>query len=263
MVNKADIEYNRVLTKILQEGSSTDDRTGTGTLKLFGERMEFDLREGFPLLTTKKVFWRGLVHELLWFISGDTNIKYLTQHGVHIWDEWADDHGDLGPVYGAQWRHAGASYDQLGKVIEEIKVNPSSRRLIVNSWQVADLPEMALPPCHMMFQFNVEGEYIDLQLYQRSADMFLGVPFNIASYSLLLMMVAKECGLKPRKFIHILGDAHIYKNHIAQSKEVLQRMDYPAPTVELKCDKVFDTTFDDIVLHDYQCGATIKGEVSV
>lgn len=264
--------YADLLREVLVHGQERSDRTGTGTKSIFGMRAEYDLREGFPLITTKRVFWRGVVAELLWMISGDTSAKTLSDQGVHIWDAWADDSGELGPVYGRQWRSwddgLGSTIDQLEGVIEQIKSNPDSRRHIISAWNVGDLDDMALAPCHMMFQFYVCSEgYLDLQLYQRSADLFLGVPFNIASYSLLLMIVARLTGLKPRKFIHVVGDAHIYLNHIEQVKEQLSRDAYWAPKVfiskQLEGASIDDISAEHISLIDYQSHKTIKGSVSV
>ena len=218
-------QYLDLMRQIREHGVARDDRTGTGTLSVFGHQMRFDLNEGFPLVTTKKVFLKGIIHELLWFVAGSTNVQYLQDHGVHIWDDWADEQGDLGPVYGSQWRSwpapDGSTIDQIGKVIEQIKTNPNSRRLIVSAWNVAEVEKMALPPCHMLFQFYVANGRLSCQLYQRSADVFLGVPFNIASYALLTMMIAQVTGLKPGEFIHTLGDAHLYMNHLEQADEQL------------------------------------------
>lgn len=286
-------QYLDLLQDVLLNGTRTDDRTGTGTLSVFGRQLRFNLADGFPLVTTKKVFWRGIVAELLWMISGDTNIKALTDQGVHIWDEWADQDGDLGPVYGAQWRKWGfyflvrqcreddgrwhnqyhkSSYgiDQLAEVIDSIKTNPTSRRHIVSAWNPAELNEMALPPCHCFFQFHVRDKHLDLQLYQRSADLFLGVPFNIASYALLLMMMAQECNLIPGEFIHTFGDAHIYLNHIEQVKQQLTRTPLPLPRVTIDNAtwdgtplSFFDIKSEHIHLLDYHSYPAIKGEVSV
>ena len=286
-------QYLDLLQDVLLNGTRTDDRTGTGTLSVFGRQLRFNLAEGFPLVTTKKVFWRGIVAELLWMISGDTNIKALTDQGVHIWDEWADQDGDLGPVYGAQWRHwkgyalekhkiynqdgelecinfESEKLDQLAEVINSIKTNPTSRRHIVTAWNPGQLDKMALPPCHCFFQFHVRDKYLDLQLYQRSADLFLGVPFNIASYALLLMMVAQECNLIPGEFVHTLGDAHIYLNHIEQVKQQLTRTPLPLPRVTIDNAtwdgtplSFFDIKAEHIHLLDYHSYPTIKGDVSV
>ena len=228
-------QYQDLLRKILEQGSYKSDRTGTGTYSIFGHQMRFDLSEGFPLLTTKKLHLRSIIYELLWFLQGDTNIHYLKDNGVSIWDEWADENGDLGPVYGKQWRSwatpDGGSVDQITQLIEQIRTNPDSRRLMVCAWNVGEIDKMALPPCHVLFQFYVNNGEISCQLYQRSADVFLGVPFNIASYTLLLMMVAQVCGLKPKEFIHTLGDAHIYSNHVEQAKLQLTREPRPLPVM--------------------------------
>lgn len=262
------IQYLSFLNDILQKGEYKEDRTGTGTYSLFGYQMRFDLSKGFPLLTTKKLHWKSIVHELLWFMKGDTNVKYLQDNGVRIWNEWADENGNLGPVYGKQWRRwetaDGKTIDQLSDLIKEIKNNPDSRRLIVSAWNVGDLKKMALPPCHLLFQFYVNNGKLSLQLYQRSADAFLGVPFNIASYSLLLMIIAKECGLKVGEFIHTIGDAHIYSNHIEQVKLQLTRKPTQLPTVKLKDGVKWDSySFDDIELQNYVSQPHIKGTVAV
>ena len=262
------IQYLSFLNDILQKGEYKEDRTGTGTYSLFGYQMRFDLSKGFPILTTKKLHWKSIVHELLWFMKGDTNVKYLQDNGVRIWNEWADENGNLGPVYGKQWRSwetaDGETIDQLSDLIEEIKNNPDSRRLIVSAWNVGDLKKMALPPCHLLFQFYVNNGKLSLQLYQRSADAFLGVPFNIASYSLLLMIIAKECDLKVGEFIHTIGDAHIYSNHIEQVKLQLTRNPTQLPTVKLKDGVKWDSySFDDIELQNYVPQPHIKGTVAV
>ena len=262
------IQYLSFLNDILQKGEYKEDRTGTGTYSLFGYQMRFDLSKGFPILTTKKLHWKSIVHELLWFMKGDTNVKYLQDNGVRIWNEWADENGNLGPVYGKQWRSwetaDGETIDQLSDLIEEIKNNPDSRRLIVSAWTVGDLKKMALPPCHLLFQFYVNNGELSLQLYQRSADAFLGVPFNIASYSLLLMIIAKECDLKVGEFIHTIGDAHIYSNHIEQVKLQLTRNPTQLPTVKLKDGVKWDSySFDDIELQNYVPQPHIKGTVAV
>ena len=262
------IQYLSFLNDILQKGEYKEDRTGTGTYSLFGYQMRFDLSKGFPILTTKKLHWKSIVHELLWFMKGDTNVKYLQDNGVRIWNEWADENGNLGPVYGKQWRSwetaDGETIDQLSDLIEEIKNNPDSRRLIVSAWNVGDLKKMALPPCHLLFQFYVNNGELSLQLYQRSADAFLGVPFNIASYSLLLMIIAKECDLKVGEFIHTIGDAHIYSNHIEQVKLQLTRNPTQLPTVKLKDGVKWDSySFDDIELQNYVPQPHIKGTVAV
>lgn len=264
-------QYLDLLSYVLNYGEKREDRTGTGTISLFGgTQTVYDLRDGFPLVTTKKMFIKGIIHELLWFIKGDTNIKYLTDNGVHIWDEWADKNGDLGRIYGAQWRewrvNSRTKIDQLKSVIDMIKNDPYSRRLIVNSWNVGDLDKMNLPPCHCFYQFYVSKDgFLDLQLYQRSADLFLGVPFNIASYSLLLAMVAQVCGLKPRRFIHTIGDGHIYLNHVEQVKEQLSREPFALPKLELNPNvrNIFDFKYEDIKIVDYNCHPAIKGDVAV
>lgn len=264
-------QYLDLLSYVLNYGEKREDRTGTGTISLFGgTQTVYDLRDGFPLVTTKKMFIKGIIHELLWFIKGDTNIKYLTDNGVHIWDEWADKNGDLGRIYGAQWRewrvNSRTKIDQLKSVIDMIKNDPYSRRLIVNSWNVGDLDKMNLPPCHCFYQFYVSKDgFLDLQLYQRSADLFLGVPFNIASYSLLLAMVAQVCGLKPRRFIHTIGDGHIYLNHVEQVKEQLSREPFSLPKLELNPNvrNIFDFKYEDIKIVDYNCHPAIKGDVAV
>jgi len=240
-----------------------------GTLSIFGAQLRFDLAAGFPLVTTKQMFWRGIVYELLWFLRGDTNIHWLNEHGVHIWDEWADPDGNLGPVYGYQWRAwptpDGRHIDQVSWVVEEIKRNPDSRRLMVSAWNVADLERMALQPCHVLFQFYVAEGRLSCQLYQRSADLFLGVPFNIASYALLTLMVARVTGLQPGEFIHVLGDAHIYLNHLEQVQLQLSRTPYPLPHVELNpaVSSLFDFQYEDIQLLDYRCHPPIKAPVAV
>lgn len=261
-------QYLNLLENILHNGMKKEDRTGTGTYSTFGYQMRFNLQDGFPLLTTKKLHWKSIVHELLWFLKGDTNIKYLQDNNVRIWNEWADENGELGPVYGKQWRSwegkDGKTFDQMKNLINEIKNNPDSRRLIVSAWNVGKIDEMALPPCHLLFQFYVNDGKLSLQLYQRSADVFLGVPFNIASYSLLLMIVAKECGLEPYEFIHTLGDAHIYINHLEQVKEQLGRTPTQLPTVVLKDGVKWDEyTYDDIILKNYNAQPHIKGVVAV
>lgn len=253
----------------MEEGTDKNDRTGTGTRSVFGYQMRFDLSEGFPLLTTKKLHLKSIIHELLWFLKGDTNVKYLQDNGVRIWNEWADENGDLGHVYGYQWRswpdYNGGFIDQITEAVETIKKNPDSRRIIVSAWNVADLPDMKLPPCHALFQFYVADGRLSLQLYQRSADCFLGVPFNIASYALLLMMVAQVTGLKPGEFIHTLGDAHIYSNHFSQVEEQLSREPRKLPRMELNPDvkDIFGFTYDDFRLEDYDPLPHIAGKVSV
>ncbi|QQS44604.1 thymidylate synthase [Candidatus Roizmanbacteria bacterium] len=297
-------QYLNLLKDILENGIYKDDRTGTGTYSLFGRQIRFNLQEGFPLLTTKKVFLKGIIHELLWFLQGESNIKYLVDNNVHIWDDWpyrfykesvekenkqpltqtefieeikksdifAKKWGELGPVYGVQWRHwktpEGGEIDQISKLIDEIKKNPNSRRLIVSAWNAADIEEMAkagLPPCHTMFQFYVVDGKLSCQLYQRSADVFLGVPFNIASYALLLMMVAQVTGLEPGDFVHTFGDVHIYKNHLDQVKEQLKRDIRPFPTIKLNSHvkSIFDFTFEDFTLENYNPHPPIKAKVAV
>lgn len=262
-------QYLDLLKYILENGTKKKDRTGTGTISIFGYQMRFNLQEGFPLLTTKKLHVKSIIYELLWFLRGDTNIKYLNDHGVTIWDEWADENGDLGHIYGYQWRswpdYEGGFIDQITMLIEGIKKDPDSRRHIVSAWNVADLKNMKLPPCHVLFQFYVSGEYLSCQLYQRSADVFLGVPFNIASYSLLLMMVAQVTGYKPYEFIHTLGDAHIYLNHIEQVKLQLTREPRPLPTMKLNPEikNIFDFKYEDFILENYNPHPHIKGEISV
>lgn len=260
-------QYLKLLEQILTTGDKKEDRTGTGTLSIFGAQLRFDLRDGFPLVTTKKVLFNAVVRELLWFIKGSTNINDDLAEHTPIWNAWADENGALGPVYGHQWRQWGApekdGIDQLKNVIDSIKNNPDSRRHIVNAWNVADIDKMALPPCHMFFQFYVVNGHLDCQLYQRSADMALGVPFNIASYALLLMMVSQECNLTPRYFVHSFGDAHIYSNHIEGVKEQLTRTPGPLPTVSIANKALFDITFEDIQLHNYEPQAFIKFPVAV
>ena len=256
--------YLDLLQHILDNGEERPDRTGTGTLSVFGAQARYDLREGFPLITTKKVLFKAVVRELLWFLRGSTNINdELTQH-TPIWDAWADENGDLGPIYGYQWRNwGGTGTDQIQNAIELIKNDPTSRRIIVNAWNVADLPKMALPPCHTMFQFYVANGRLDCQLYQRSADMALGVPFNIASYALLLMMVAQECDLTPGVFVHTIGDAHIYTNHIEGVKRQLEREPLPRPRVTIAARPLDEIQFEDIELHDYQHHPFIKFAIAV
>lgn len=262
-------QYLDLAKRILTEGNKRGDRTGTGTMSVFGHQMTFDLSDGFPLLTTKKLHTKSIIYELLWFLRGDTNVHYLQENGVRIWNEWADENGDLGPVYGHQWRSwptpDGGAIDQITNVVEMIKSNPESRRLIVSAWNVADIDQMKLPPCHTMFQFYVADGKLSCQLYQRSGDVFLGVPFNIASYALLTMMVAQVCGLKPGKFVHTLGDAHIYLNHIEQIKLQLTREPYPLPTMRINPDvkDIFGFKYEDFEMEDYQCWPHIKGEVAV
>lgn len=262
-------QYLDLLQYVLDNGVLKEDRTGTGTLSTFGYQMRFDLSKGFPLLTTKKLHLKSIIYELLWFLKGDTNAKYLQDNGVRIWNEWADPDGNLGHIYGYQWRswpdYKGGHIDQITNVINDIKTNPDSRRLIVSSWNVADLENMNLPPCHCFFQFYVVNGKLSLQLYQRSADIFLGVPFNIASYSLLLMMVAQVCGLEPGEFIHTLGDAHIYSNHIEQVKLQLSREPLALPKMNINPNitNIFDFDYNDFKLEDYIAHAHIKGEVAV
>ncbi len=261
--------YLDLMQRILDEGVERGDRTGTGTLSLFGTQMRFDLSQGFPLLTTKKVHLRSIIYELLWFLKGDTNIKYLHDHKVTIWDEWADENGDLGPVYGKQWRRwecaDGRVIDQVANVVEQIKHNPNSRRLIVSAWNVADVDQMALPPCHMMFQFYVAQGKLSCMLYQRSCDFFLGVPFNIASYALLTMMMAQQCDLEPGEFVWTGGDTHLYLNHLEQAKEQLMRTPRALPTMVLKRrpESLFDYQFEDFELRDYDPYPVIKAPIAV
>ena len=257
------------MAHVLERGAEKTDRTGTGTKSVFGYQMRFNLEDGFPLLTTKKLHTKSIIHELLWFLKGDTNIKYLKENGVSIWDDWADEHGNLGPVYGYQWRNwptpNGGHIDQITQVIDMIKKNPDSRRLIVSAWNVADINQMKLPPCHAFFQFYVADGKLSCQLYQRSADIFLGVPFNIASYALLTMMVAQVCGLKPGEFVHTLGDAHLYSNHLDQAKLQLTRDCRPLPTMKINPNitSIFDFQFSDFELHDYNPHPHIKADVAV
>lgn len=262
-------QYHDLMKHVLEHGTKKEDRTGTGTISVFGYQMRFDLQEGFPLLTTKKVHTKSIIHELLWFLKGDTNIKYLKDNGVSIWDEWADANGNLGPVYGHQWRSwptaKGETIDQITKVIEMIKKNPDSRRLIVSAWNVADIDTMKLPPCHAFFQFYVVNGKLSCQLYQRSADIFLGVPFNIASYALLTMMVAQVCNLKPGEFVHTFGDAHLYSNHIEQTKLQLSRDLRPLPVMRLNPDvkDIFEFKYEDFTLENYNPHPHIKAAVAV
>lgn len=269
-------QYLDLLDRILREGVKKDDRTGTGTLSVFGHQMRFDLQKGFPLLTTKKLHLKSIIYELLWFLQGDTNVKYLQEHGVRIWNEWADENGELGPVYGHQWRswpdYDGGTIDQMKMVLEQIKRSPNSRRMLVSAWNVAEVNQMALPPCHTMFQFYVappaEGHSrgrLSLQLYQRSADTFLGVPFNIASYALLCMMVAQVCDLEPGEFIHTTGDTHLYLNHLEQARLQLTREPRQLPTMRINPDvsDLFQFHYEDFSLEDYDPWPHIKAEVSV
>lgn len=261
--------YHDLLNHILQHGAQKHDRTGTGTISVFGYQMRFDLSEGFPLVTTKKVHLKSIIHELLWFLKGETNIAYLKEHGVSIWDEWADEKGELGPVYGKQWRSwegaDGQAIDQISWLINEIKKNPDSRRLIISAWNVADLPKMALMPCHSLFQFYVANGKLSCQLYQRSADVFLGVPFNIASYALLTLMIAQVCGLEPGDFVHSFGDVHLYNNHIEQAKLQLSREPFPLPVMKINPDvkDIFSFRYEDFELQNYQCHPGIKAPVAV
>jgi thymidylate synthase len=262
-------QYLDLLSHLLDTGNPRADRTGTGTLSRFGYQMRFDLAEGFPVVSTKKVHLKSIIHELLWFLKGDTNVKYLQDNGVKIWNEWAGEDGELGPVYGHQWRSwstpDGREIDQISQVIEQIKNNPLSRRLIVNAWNVGDLDKMKLPPCHLLFQFYVNDGKLSCQLYQRSADVFLGVPFNIASYALLTLMVAQVTGLQPGDFVHTFGDAHIYNNHLDQVRLQLSREPYPLPQMKINPEvkSIFDFKFEDFELVNYQAHPHIKGEVSV
>jgi thymidylate synthase len=274
--------YLDLLQTILESGTRKSDRTGTGTISLFGHQLRFDLSEGFPAVTTKKLYFRSIIHELLWFLSGDTNIRYLNENGVHIWDEWATDEGNLGPVYGAQWRHwvtsDGRHIDQIERLLDDLRQKPDSRRHIVSAWNPALLPDesrsprdnaaaglQALPPCHTLFQFNVADGRLSCQLYQRSADVFLGVPFNIASYSLLTMMVAQVVGLEPGDFVHTFGDVHIYSNHMEQVKTQLEREPYPLPQMRINPDRkdLFDFRYEDFELVDYQCHPAIPAPIAV
>jgi len=261
--------YLDLMRLVLDQGTDRHDRTGVGTRSVFGHQMRFDLSRGFPLLTTKKLHLRSIIHELLWFLKGDTNIAYLKDNGVRIWDEWADENGDLGPVYGYQWRSwpdpKGGSVDQIANVLEQIRRSPQSRRLVVSAWNPAQVDDMQLPPCHCLFQFYVANGRLSCQLYQRSADIFLGVPFNIASYALLLSMVAQVTGLKPGEFVHTLGDAHLYSNHLAQAEQQLERAPKAPPRLNLnpKVNDLFDFQFDDIEIADYQPHPHIKAEVAV
>jgi thymidylate synthase len=262
-------QYLDLMRHVRNNGTHKEDRTGTGTLSVFGYQMRFDLSEGFPLVTTKKCHLRSIIHELLWFLKGDTNIKYLQQNKVRIWDEWADEDGNLGPVYGSQWRSwptpDGGHIDQISHIIEQIKNNPDSRRIIVSAWNVAEIENMALPPCHAFFQFYVANGKLSCQLYQRSADIFLGVPFNIASYALLTMMIAQVSGLKAGDFVHTLGDAHLYSNHLEQADLQLGRKPYPLPQMKLnpEIDSIFNFTIDDFELTNYEAHPHIKAVVAV
>lgn len=262
-------QYLNLLQDVLEKGNKKTDRTGTGTISYFGYQMRFDLEDGFPLLTTKKLHLKSIIHELLWFLKGSTNVKYLQENGVRIWNEWAAENGDLGPIYGYQWRswpdYKGGNIDQISQVIESIKKNPDSRRHIVSAWNVGAIDEMALPPCHILFQFYVADGKLSCQLYQRSADIFLGVPFNIASYAILLLMVAQVTGLQPGVFVHTLGDAHIYLNHIDQVKLQLTRNPLKLPKLTLNPDinNIFDFSFEDFQLSEYEAHPHIKGDISI
>ncbi|MCW8904514.1 thymidylate synthase [Sedimenticola sp.] len=262
-------QYLDLMRHVLANGTRKEDRTGTGTLSVFGYQMRYDLSQGFPLVTTKKVHLRSIIHELLWFLKGETNIRYLKENGVSIWDEWADENGDLGPVYGAQWRSwptpGGGSIDQVAQLVEQIRNTPDSRRLLVSAWNPAEVERMALPPCHCLFQFYVAEGRLSCQLYQRSADIFLGVPFNIASYALLTLMIAQVTGLQPGEFIHTFGDAHLYANHLDQVKTQLSRSPFPLPDMHLNPDvgSLFDFVYDDFSLQQYQCHPHIKAPVAV
>ncbi|MEJ2632139.1 MAG: thymidylate synthase [Acidihalobacter sp.] len=262
-------QYLDLMRHVLENGASKEDRTGTGTLSVFGHQMRFDLAQGFPLVTTKKLHLRSIIHELLWFLRGDTNIAYLRDNKVTIWDEWADEHGDLGPVYGKQWRSwataDGGAVDQISQVVEAIRRTPDSRRLIVSAWNVGELEQMALPPCHLLFQFYVADGRLSCQLYQRSADIFLGVPFNIASYALLTHMIAQVTGLQPGDFVHTLGDAHLYLNHLDQTRTQLEREPLPLPSLKLNPDvkSIFDFRFEDIAIEGYESHAAIRAPVAV
>ena len=262
-------QYLDLLEHILSTGVTKGDRTGTGTVSVFGYQMRFDMADGFPLVTTKKMHLRSIIHELLWFLRGDTNIRYLHENGVTIWDEWADEFGDLGPVYGRQWRSwmtaGGETIDQIAEVVEQIRTKPDSRRLIVSAWNVGDVEKMALPPCHCLFQFYVADGRLSCQLYQRSADIFLGVPFNIASYALLLQMVAQVTDLEPGEFVHTFGDAHLYLNHLGQARLQLERDPYPLPTMRLSptVDTIFGFRYEDFELLDYQSHPRITAPIAV
>ncbi len=262
-------QYLQLLEHILQKGIKKQDRTGTGTLSCFGYQMRFDLQEGFPMVTTKKLHLKSIIHELLWFLKGETNIRYLKENGVSIWDEWADENGELGPVYGKQWRSwqstSGKQIDQVSELIGQINSNPDSRRLIISAWNVGDLPEMALMPCHALFQFYVADGKLSCQLYQRSADVFLGVPFNIASYALLTLMIAQVCNLEPGEFVHTFGDVHLYNNHLEQARLQLSRKPFPLPQMKLNpaVKNIFDFKFEDFTLENYQHHPPIKAPVAV
>jgi len=262
-------QYLDLLQHILDTGIRKDDRTGTGTLSIFGYQIRFDLQDGFPLLTTKKLHTKSIIYELLWFLQGNTNVAYLQEHGVRIWNEWADDNGDLGPVYGGQWRSwraaDGRTIDQISALIQQIKANPNSRRLLVSAWNIGEIERMALPPCHVISQFYVAGGRLSCQLYQRSADVFLGVPFNIASYALLTLMVAQVCDLQPGDFVHTFGDVHLYLNHLEQAREQLSRQPYPLPQMKINpaVKDIFGFQFEDFELVNYLAHPHIKAAVSV
>jgi len=262
-------QYHDLMRHVLENGVIKTDRTGTGTTSVFGYQMRFDLQKGFPLLTTKKLHLKSIIHELLWFLKGDTNIKYLSDNGVHIWDEWADEQGNLGPVYGSQWRSwptaDGRHIDQISQLIDQIKNNPDSRRMIVSAWNVGEIEKMKLPPCHAFFQFYVADGKLSCQLYQRSADIFLGVPFNIASYAILTLMIAQVCNLKPGDFIHTLGDAHLYSNHIEQAKLQLTRelRELPSMKINTAVKSIFEFKFEDFILENYNPHPHIKADVAV
>ena len=262
-------QYLDLMQRVLDTGSPRRDRTGTGTLSVFGHQMRFDLREGFPVITTKKLHLKSIIHELLWFLRGDTNVRYLRENGVSIWDEWADERGELGPVYGRQWRSwptaDGGTVDQMSDLIQRIRTDPDSRRLVISAWNVGELPRMALPPCHVLFQFYVLDGRLSCQLYQRSADIFLGVPFNIASYALLTMMVAQVTGLQPGEFIHTFGDAHLYINHIQQARLQLSREPRPLPTMRINpsVPSIFELVYDDFQLENYDPHPHIRASVAV
>ena len=262
-------QYLDLLSRALNDGEQTDDRTGVGTLSVFGHQMRFNLADGFPLVTTKKIHTKSVIHELLWFLSGNTNIRYLQENGVRIWDEWADENGDLGSVYGAQWRtwpsKSNGHIDQISNLLEQIRTNPTSRRLIVSAWNPDEIENMALPPCHTMWQVKILNGKMHMQLYQRSGDIFLGIPFNIASYALLLHMLAQVTGYEPGEFIHTIGDAHLYSNHIEQAKLQLSRTELPLPQLGLNpnIENLFDFKFEDIVIRNYEYHPHIKAEVAV
>ena len=262
-------QYLRLLQHILDQGVAKTDRTGTGTRSCFGYQMRFNLEDGFPLVTTKKLHLKSIVYELLWFLHGDTNTRYLNEHGVNIWNEWADEHGDLGPVYGKQWRSwegaNGKVFDQISDVVKQIRTNPDSRRMIVSAWNVADLPDMALMPCHTLFQFYVADGKLSCQLYQRSADVFLGAPFNIASYALLTLMIAQVCGLRPGDFVHSFGDVHLYNNHLEQARTQLSRTPFALPVMKINPDRkdLFNFQYEDFTLENYQFHPPIKAQVAI